>query len=139
VTLMVQHFVWVPAARSNGLAPYLTMAAALAHAIAGAITGPRLVDRTRTGNASQAALLGAVTSLLALMLFAPFFTIFLFTTDLHPAGVISYIVMPLLVAAFALLADGWALVFVSTGVGWALYRLTADKQHDSKPMGATRR
>jgi len=123
VTLAVQHFAWLPDARMSGLTPALTIAAGLAHAVAGAITGPRLVDGIRTRTASQAGLVGAGTSLLALMLFAPLFTVYLYTTDLHPAGALSYVVLPFLVAVFALLADGWALILVSMGVGWALYRI----------------
>jgi hypothetical protein len=125
-TLVVQHFAWLPDARMSGLTPYLTLAAGLAHALAGAITGPRLVNRA--GTPSQAALLGAGTSLLALLLFAPLFTAFLFTTDIHAASPLSYVALPLLVAVFAFLADGWALLVVSIGVGWALHRAVADKE-----------
>jgi hypothetical protein len=125
VTLVVQYFAWLPNARMSGLAPALTVAVAVSHAIAGAITGPRLVDRTRTRTPSQAGLLGACTSLLALMLFALLFTVFLFATDIHPAGPLSYVVFPLLVAVFAFLGDTWALFLVSIGVGWALYRVAA--------------
>jgi hypothetical protein len=127
VTLAVQHFAWLPHARVSGLAPALTIAAGLAHAVAGAITGPRLMDGIRTRTPSQAGLLGAGTSLLALMLFAPLFTVFLFATGLHPAGALSYVVLPFLVAVFALLADGWALILVSMGVGWALYRIALNQ------------
>lgn len=123
VTLAAQHFAWSPDTRISGLTPYLTIAAGLAHAFAGAIIGPRLVERTRTRAPSQAALLGAGTSLLALLLFAPFFTVFLFATDIHPTSLLSYVALPLLSAVFALLADGWALLVVSIGVGWALYRV----------------
>jgi len=123
VTLAVQHFAWLPDARMSGLTPALTIAAGLAHALAGALTGPRLVDGTRTRTPSQAGLLGAGTSLLALMLFAPLFTVFLFATDIRPAGPLSYVALPLLIAVFAFLGDGWALLVVSIGVGWALYRV----------------
>jgi hypothetical protein len=125
VTMAVQYFAWLPNARMSGLAPALTIAAGLAHALAGAITGPRLVDGTRTRTPSQAGLLGAGTSLLALMLFAPLFTAFLFATDIHPAGPLSYVAFPFLIAVFAFLGDGWALFLVSIGVGWALYRVAA--------------
>ena len=121
VTLAVQYFVWLPDARMSG--GTLTIAAGLAHALAGSITGRRLLDGTRTRTPSQAGLLGAGTSLLALMLFAPLFTVFLYATDIRPASALSYVAMPLLIAVFAFLADGWALLLVSAGVGWALYRV----------------
>jgi hypothetical protein len=124
VTLAVQHFLWVSDARMSGLAPALTVLAALVHAIAGAITGPRLMDRARTRTASQAGLLGAGTSLLALMLFAPLFTAFLFATDIHSARPLSYIAFPFLIAMVAFLGDGWALLLASIVIGWALYRVT---------------
>ena len=127
VTLVVQYFAWLPDARTSGLTPALTIAAALCHAFAGAITGPRFVDGIRTRTPSQAGLLGAGTSLIALMLFAPLFTVYLFATDIHPAGGLSYVVLPFLVAVFALLADGWALLVVSSGVGWVLYRIASDR------------
>jgi hypothetical protein len=134
VTLAVQHFLWVPDARMSGLAPALTVLAALVHAVAGAITGPRLVDRVRTRTPSQAGLLGAGTSLLALMLFAPLFTAFLFATDIHSAGTLSYIALPFLIAAFAFLGDGWALFLVSIVIGWALYRVTGGHPADWAPF-----
>jgi hypothetical protein len=123
LALVVQHLVWYPDARMSGLAPVLTFMVALCHAIAGAITGPRLVDRTRTSTASRAALLGAVTSLLALVVFAFLFSAYLFATDIRPVGPLSYVIFPFWTALFAFLADGWALCLVSMGVGWALNRL----------------
>ena len=126
VTLAVQHFAWLHDARMSGLAPALTIAVGLLHAVAGAMTGPRLVDGTRTRTPSQAGLLGAKTSLIALLLFAPLYTVFMFARDLHPAGLLSVVSLPFFVAVFAFLADGWALLVVSIGVGWALYRVAAD-------------
>jgi hypothetical protein len=81
------------------------------------------VNGTRTRTSSQAVLLGAGTSLFALALFAPLFALFLFTRDIHPAGPLSYIALPVLIAVFAFLGSGWALFVVSSGVGWALYRI----------------
>ena len=123
LTLVVQHFVWYPDARMSGLAPVLTLMVALCHAIAGAMTGPRLVDGIRTSTASRAALLGAATSLLALVLFAFLFSAYMLATDIRPVGALSYVTFPLWTALFAFLADGWALCLVSMGVGWALNRL----------------
>lgn len=120
--LVVQHFAWRPGARMSGLAPALTLTVALCHAIAGAMTGPRLADGMRTSTASRAALVGAVTSLLAIVLFGFLFTGYLFATGVRPAGGISYVIFPFLTALFAFAGDGWALVLVSIGVGWALHR-----------------
>ena len=64
VTLVVTHFAGVPGARMHGLV--LTMAVGAAHALAGAITGERIVNRTRPRTPFRAGLLGAATSLLAL-------------------------------------------------------------------------
>jgi len=132
LTLVVQHFVWTPDARMSGLAPVLTVTVALCHAILGAITGPRLVDGARTSTASRAAMLGAITSLLALSLFAFLFSAYLIATDIRPVGALSYITLPVWAILFAFLGDGWALCLVSIGVGCALYYLAA------RP-GATRR
>jgi hypothetical protein len=123
VTLAVQHFLWVSSARMSGLAPALTIAAALVHAVAGVITGPRLLDRVRTPTPSQAGLLGAGTSILALLLFAPLFALFLVTTDVGTTSPFSFVALPFLITVFSLLADGWALLVTSTITGWALYRV----------------
>jgi hypothetical protein len=128
LALAVQHFVWYPDARMGGLAPALTVTVALCHAIAGAMTGPRLVDGTRTSTASRAALLGAATSLLALTLFAFLFSAYLVAANVRPAGILSYVTLPFWTALFAFLADGWALCLVSIGVGWALNHLSARQE-----------
>lgn len=125
LTLLVQHFVWVPDARMEGLAPVLTLTVALCHAIVGAITGPRLVDGARTSTASRAAMLGAITSLLAISLFALLFSAYLVATDIRPEGAMSYITLPIWAILFAFLGDGWVLCLVSIGVGLALYYLAA--------------
>lgn len=124
-TLVVQHFAWHADARMRGLAPALTLAMGLCHALAGAMTGPRLLDGTRTSTASRAGLVGAVTSLLAILLFAFLFAGYLFATDVHPVGAASYVTFPFLTALFVFVGDGWALVLVSIVVGWALYRVAA--------------
>jgi hypothetical protein len=115
------HFAWVPDARMNGLVPALTIAGGVVHALAGAITGRCLVDRTRTP--FEAALVGAGTSLLAVALFAPAFVVFLHATDVRPSGPLSYLFLTVLTGVFSFLGAGWALVVVSVGIGWALYRV----------------
>ena len=127
-TMAVTHFAWLPNARMSGLAPALTLAAGVAHALAAAITGPRLLDSTRTRTSLQAALLGAATSLLAVVLFAPAFTLFL-SGDVHASSPLSYLLFTVFAGVFSFLGAGWALLVVSVGVGWGLYRIAAIRDH----------
>lgn len=127
VTAAITHFAWFPEARMHGAAPALTIAAGLAHAVAGAITGPRLVDKTRTRTPAQACLLGAGTSLLALVLLAPLIAGWVSSDNVRPEGVLAYLGLTLLVGLFSFLAAGWALLLASLVVGWGLYRLTVPR------------
>ena len=125
-TLMVTYFAWIPDTRTSGLTPALTIAAGAAHALAASFTGRRLLDDGRTRSFAEAGLVGAFTSVLALAIFSPLFAIFLFATDIiQPSGWSGYLLMPMFVAAFAFLAIGWALIFVSSAVGCWLYRLAS--------------
>ncbi|HEY2907453.1 MAG TPA: hypothetical protein VGJ29_16245 [Vicinamibacterales bacterium] len=125
-TLTVTYFTWIPDARTSGLAPALTIAAGAVHAFAGSFTGRRLLDDRRTRSFADAGLVGVWTSLLALAIFSPLFAIFLFATDImQPSNWIGYLVMPVLVAVFAFLAIGWALMLVSSAVGCVLYGLAS--------------
>ncbi|HYL36535.1 MAG TPA: hypothetical protein VEV17_11535 [Bryobacteraceae bacterium] len=120
-TMAVTHLAWVPDARMNGAAPALTIAAGVAHALAGAITGRRLLDGTRTRSSLQAGAVGACTSLLAVVLFSPAFVLFVSATDLQRSSAWSYLVLTVLTGVFSFLGAGWALLLVSVGVGWGLY------------------
>jgi hypothetical protein len=124
-TALVMHLAWIRGAAAVGLVPVLTLAAGFAHALAGAITGPRLLDTRRTRSAAAAGLIGGGTSLIALAIFAPLFAMFLFATDLRAAGPLSYVAMPFFIALFAFLAAGWALFVVSVVVGSVLYLVAA--------------
>lgn len=124
-TLVAQYFAWTPEARMSSLALALTVGVGLSHAIAGALTGPLLVDGVRVRTSSQAGLLGAGTSLIALIVFTSAFTAYMFATDVHPESAGSYFAFILLTAVFAFLGDAWALFLVSIGLGWALYRVAA--------------
>lgn len=121
-TTFVTHFAWVPDARSNGLIPVLTIAAGVAHVIAGAVTGRRLIDCTRTPTSAHAGVLGAATSLLALLLFTPPFTLFV-TRGLQMTSPWSYLWFTLWTGLFSFLGAGWALLLVSVGVGWTIHRV----------------
>jgi hypothetical protein len=123
VTALVTHVAWVPAARMSGAAPILTLAAGAAHAIAGAITGRRLIDRTRTRTGAEACVLGAATSLLALVILAPPLASWVAAGNARPEGVFSYLALTVLVGVFSFLGAGWALLVASAGVGWGLHRL----------------
>ena len=123
VTAIVTHLAWMPGARLSGAAPALTLAAGLAHAIAGAVIGPRLVDGARTRTASQACLLGAGTSLLAVAVLAPPFALWISATNAGSQGILSYVVFTVLVGLFSFLGAGWALLLASIAVAWSLFRL----------------
>jgi len=126
ITMIVTHFAWIPSARMSAMA--LTIAAGVAHALAGAITGRRLLDTTRTQTSPQAALIGALTSLLAVALFSSAFVIFLRATDVRPSTALSYLLLTVLTGVFSFLGAGWALLLVSAGVGLSLYRLAAPQR-----------
>jgi hypothetical protein len=125
--ITVTYFAWIPDARTSGLAPALTIAAGAVHALAASFTGRRLLDDSRTRSIAEAGYVGALTSLLAQAIFSPLFVVFLFATDVtQPSGWIGYLLMPVLVAAFAFLAIGWALMLVSSAVGCVVYRLASN-------------
>ena len=117
------HFAWIPDARMSGRAPLLTLGAGLAHAASGVLMGPRLVDRTRTRTAGDARVLGAVTSLIACALFALAFALWVESSNAVPHGPLSFLAYAPMIAFFSFLAAGWALVLVSIGVAWGLFRL----------------
>lgn len=120
----VTHFAWFPNARMSGYAPVLTVGAGVAHALAGAFTGPSIVSPRRALTAARAALLGAATSLAAVALIAPPLAAWVTTDNAKPVGIASYLVLTVLVGLFSFLAVGWALLLVSAVVGWGLFRLT---------------
>ena len=122
-TAALTHFAWYANARTNGMIPALTLGAGLAHAVAGAFTGPRLIDTERTRTPAQAGVLGAMTSLLAVGFFAPVMAWYVAVTNLQ-ISVLGYAVITLFTALFAFLAAGWALLLVSMGVGLALHRVS---------------
>lgn len=122
-TALLTHFAWYPTARMSGMVPALTLAAGLAHAIGGAITGPRLTDATRTRTPLQAALLGAGTSLLALAIFAPAMAAYVSATNVSQPDPLAYLVLTLYAGLFAFLGAGWALLLLSAAVGLGLHRL----------------
>jgi hypothetical protein len=80
------------------------------------------MDPTRTRTSSQAALIGAGTSLLAVVFFAPAFATYISATDVQ-SSLLGYATLTLLTGLFAFLGAGWALLVLSVGVGWGLFRL----------------
>ncbi len=124
-TAVVTHFSWFPVARMNGYIPVLTLATGLCHALAGLITGSRLIDRTRTRTSLQACLLGGVTSLLAMAFLAPPLALWVSSSNTQPESVLTHLYMTILVGLFSFLAVGRVLLLVSVFVGWVLYRITA--------------
>ena len=125
LTAALTHFAWYPSARMSGMVPALTIGAGLAHGVAGAIIGPRLIDAARTRTSLQAALLGAGASLLALTFFAPLMAVYVSSTNVLPLSALGYLALTMFTGFFAFLAAGWALLLLSGGIGWGLYRLAA--------------
>lgn len=121
-TATLTHFAWFADIRMSGLIPVLTFGAGLAHAVAGALTGPRLINTVRTRTYLQAGLLGAATSLLALAFFAPVMAWYISSENVQ-TSVLGYAAMTLFTGLFAFLAAGWALLVLSVVVGWCMHRL----------------
>jgi hypothetical protein len=122
-TLLVTYFAWIPSARISVGVIYLSVAAGLAHALAGTIVGPSLVDAARTPSGEIAALRGAGASLLALAFFAIAYSAYLLATGDWTVTVASLLAFPLFTAFFAFFAVGWALLLVSALTGWGIRRL----------------
>ncbi len=120
---LLTHFAWYSSARWSGHVPALTLAAGLAHAVGGAVIGPRLLDSARTRSAREAGLLGAAVSLLALALFAPAMAAYVSATNAAPHNLLAYLALTFYTGLFAFLAAGWALLLLSVGVAIGLYRL----------------
>lgn len=123
-TALAMHFNWLRDARWSGHTPILTATVGLAYALAGAITAPHLVSRTRTAGSLKACLIGAGTSLLAVVLLSPSIAIWIEIGNARPQGALSFLSAALFAGLFFFLAAGWALLFVSAAVGCCLYRLT---------------
>jgi hypothetical protein len=85
--------------------PAFTLGAGLAHAMAGALTGPRLVDATRTRTSWHAALLGAATSLLAVAFFAPVLAVCVTATNVRHSSALGYETLTLFTSLFASIRD----------------------------------
>jgi hypothetical protein len=124
LTTALMHVAWVADARFSGVAPLLTVAAGLAHAIAGAVAAPRLMDRTRTTTASQACLVGACASLGALALWTPALVLWI-QADNTRADLISSVALIPLVGVFSFLAVGWAMLLLCAAISWSAFQLAA--------------
>jgi hypothetical protein len=122
-TMVGMYFAWLPSARRSPGAIYLSVAAGVAHALAGAIVGPSLVDPARTPSDEVAVLRGAGTSLLALAFFAIAFSGYLFVADGWPTTMANLLALPLLTALFAFLSAGWGLLLLSALIGWGMRKL----------------
>ena len=123
LTMAVTHFAWRPDTRMGGWTLVLTFAVGVVHALAGAIISARLVDKKRTKTPFEACLLGALTSLLAQVLFAPLFSLWILSTSTGPESTLSFVVTTVLISFFSFLAIGWGFLLISIAVGWILYLL----------------
>lgn len=93
------------------------VAAGLTHALAGSITGRRIVYPNKLPKLPHAALRGAGTSLLALLFFSLGLAGKIYQPqfgDRHP------VVLVFFTFSFAFLGAGWALVILSMGIGCGL-------------------
>jgi hypothetical protein len=79
-----------------------------------------LLDTNRTPTAARAAVVGAQTSLLALVFFAPAMAIYVSRSNASPTDALTFVSLTLLTGLFAFLAAGWGLLLVSAGVGAGL-------------------
>ena len=122
-TAALVHFSWYPDARTSGIAPALSVGAGVAHALAGTLTGPRLVHSARGSILRSAPLLGAITSLVALALFTAAFTAYIVANDHSQNTPLGYALLGVYTGFFAFLAAGWSLLLLSMGVAWGLNRI----------------
>jgi hypothetical protein len=122
-TALVAYFAWIPSARASSGTMYLSVAAGLAHAVAGAIRAPRLVDPARTPNDAIALRGGAITSLLALLFFSIGFSTYLLLTGGWTLTLAAVFVLPLYTAFFAFFALGWAMLGISALLAWGIHRV----------------
>ncbi len=103
--------------------------AGIAHAVAAAFTGVRIVNPRRSPELLYASLWGAATSLLALLLFALALTVMIYHPQLgdrHPFFLLLFTL------GFAYLGAGWALMLMSLAFGWGICRLGSTQSGISK-------
>jgi hypothetical protein len=131
---LVAYFAWIPSARPSPGTVYLSIAAGLAQAAAGAIVGASLVDPVRTPNDAVAVRRGAAASLLALLFFSIGFSTYLLLTGGWTVTLASVLVLPLYTAFFAFLALGWALLGISALLAWGIHRVVTTSSR--KPIDA---
>lgn len=117
------HFAWIPDTPIGGRLSQLTLCAGLAHAASAAVLGRRLLDRARTRTAGQARALGAMTSVIACVIFAIGSSLLLQSSNAAQHESLSFLAYVPFVALFSFLAVGWALMLVSIAVAWGLFEL----------------
>lgn len=108
----------VPSRNVVGLMLYVALPS-LTATIAGGALGAPLLDPSRCRSAWDAALRGAATSLVALVLFALLFGFGIKWTE---PGWTSPFGLAWLVLTVGLLAVGWMVAVVGAGVGWLVWR-----------------
>ncbi len=123
-TTVSVHFFWYPSARMTGAAPALTLGIGIAHALAAAVIGGRLADTKRTPTYGHAALLGAATSLLAFVLFAPALAWWVSESDHGHSGILGFAALVIFTGFFSFLAVGWALLLISVMIALGIHWLS---------------
>jgi hypothetical protein len=120
------HFTWYSTSRMNGMVPALTLGIGIAHALAGAINGKRLIDLKRTKTTAHAMFLGAINSLFAFAIFSPAMAFYVSTSNAGKSNILQFVLLSILTGFFAFLAVGWALLLLSVAIAIGLHRIAAN-------------
>jgi hypothetical protein len=126
LTSLLVHFTWYSTARTKGMIPALTLGVGIAHAIAGAINGKRLINSKRTKSGARAALLGATNSLIAFAIFSPVLAFYVSTSNAGKSNALEFVLLSILTGFFAFLAVGWALLLLSVTIAFGLYYIATN-------------
>jgi len=118
---------WQPVAHLEGAVPAITAGAGVAHGLAGALVGRRLLDHGRTRSALEAALLGALASVVAVLVFTPGFAWWVSHGSAHAPGQTSFLSLVITIGFFSYFAGGWLLLLVSALVAAALWAGAGDR------------
>jgi hypothetical protein len=116
---LVAYASWLSPTKGPGDIPLLCAGVALAHAVAAAILGRRLIHDSRDIRGACAT--GATISAAALVAFTPWFAVWVSLDNVNPRGLIDDVLFTLLVGVATFLAGWWAIMLLSAMLGGALY------------------
>jgi hypothetical protein len=95
----------------------------VAAATAGALVGAAICDPTKRISSQGAVLRGAGVATLALVIFAPMFSVLFASTSPGQTGILG---LALMVLIFSAVAIWWLAALVGGVVGWLLHRCRSD-------------